>query len=341
MHDIGDMLVRAGFADPVMDQELLTLNWPMPEAALAELRTLGGNAAPDRAPGLRTPRWRQQLDDDLRSLADDGGRLSLTFEVVFGHAFKAVPRQPGPAETTVSLDEMRALARSPRSARAASLAAAVRCASAVQRTGSGGVAALNFIPRAAGTRAPACIGPCDRNACCRVLLPAVADGLHAPGRTEANVPESAGAMTMSAITLPSPFRVPSPPAGFRFGRESTLAGDDPLAVQWSVRWLLRRNCSLTPRQLLWFYLSLCAISFGIATMFWVQGVRLVMLFAWLELLALGAALLAYARHATDSETIALADDMLTVELACGSRVQRVAFQPHWVRVEPQHGATAR
>ncbi len=116
MHDIGDMLVRAGFADPVMDQELLTLNWPTPEAALAELRTLGGNAAPDRAPGLRTPRWRQQLDDDLRSLADDGGRLSLTFEVVFGHAFKAVPRQPGPAETTVSLDEMRALARSPRSA---------------------------------------------------------------------------------------------------------------------------------------------------------------------------------------------------------------------------------
>ncbi len=142
---------------------------------------------------------------------------------------------------------------------------------------------------------------------------------------------------MSAITLPSPFRVPSPPAGFRFGRESTLAGDDPSAVQWSVRWLLRRNCSLTPRQLLWFYLSLCAISFGIATMFWVQGVRLVMPFAWLELLALGAALLAYARHATDSETIALADDMLTVELACGSRVQRVAFQPHWVRVEPQHG----
>ena len=73
----------------------------------------------------------------------------------------------------------------------------------------------------------------------------------------------------------------------------------------SIHWLLKRNCSITPRQLLWFYLSLCVVSFGIAAMFWVQGVRLVMPFAWLELLALGAALLLYARHATDSETIAL------------------------------------
>ena len=40
-------------------------------------------------------------------------------------------------------------------------------------------------------------------------------------------------------------------------------------------------------------------------MFWTQGARLVMPFAWLELLAVGAALLVYARHATDSESIAL------------------------------------
>ena len=140
---------------------------------------------------------------------------------------------------------------------------------------------------------------------------------------------------MSAITLPSPFRIAPQPAGFRFGRESAQ-GDDA-AAPWSVEWQLRRNCSLSPRQLLWFYLSLCAVSFGIASMFWSQGVRLVMPFAGIELLALGAALLAYARHAADSESIALAGDLLTVEHACGSRVQRVAFQPHWVRVEPRSG----
>ena len=72
-------------------------------------------------------------------------------------------------------------------------------------------------------------------------------------------------------------------------------------------------------------------------MFWAQGVRFVMPFAWLELLAFGAALLVYARHAADSESIALSGDVLTVELASGSRVRRVAFQPHWVRVEPRQG----
>jgi malonyl-CoA O-methyltransferase len=48
MHDLGDMLVAAGFADPVLDQETLTLSWANAEALLVELRQLGGNAAPDR-----------------------------------------------------------------------------------------------------------------------------------------------------------------------------------------------------------------------------------------------------------------------------------------------------
>ncbi len=142
---------------------------------------------------------------------------------------------------------------------------------------------------------------------------------------------------MSATTLPSPFRIPSQPAGFRFGRESSVSGADVSAPGWSVEWLLRRNCSLAPRQLLWFYLSLCAVSLAIALMFWGQGVRFVMPFAWIELLAVGAAFMAYGRHAADSESIRLADDMLTVEFACGNRLRRVAFQPHWVRVEPRSG----
>jgi hypothetical protein len=48
MHDLGDMLVHTGFADPVMDQEILTLTWPDADALLGELRTLGGNADPGR-----------------------------------------------------------------------------------------------------------------------------------------------------------------------------------------------------------------------------------------------------------------------------------------------------
>jgi len=112
MHDLGDMLVRAGFKDPVMDQETLTLRWPNPRALLAELRTLGANAAPDRSDGLRTPRWRAQLERELAALAGPDGSIGLSFEVAYGHAFKAAPRLRAGEATTVSLDDMRAMVRS-------------------------------------------------------------------------------------------------------------------------------------------------------------------------------------------------------------------------------------
>ncbi len=65
MHDLGDMALHAGFADPVMDQEQVTLSWPDAAALVAELRGLGANAAPDRHPGWRTPRWRARLLDEV------------------------------------------------------------------------------------------------------------------------------------------------------------------------------------------------------------------------------------------------------------------------------------
>ena len=114
MHDLGDMLMAAGFADPVMDQEQITLTWPTPQAALAELRLLGGNVDPGRWPGLRTVRWREQLCTLLAASAGGAGRVALGFEVVYGHAFKAPPRPRAGHETAVPLDEMRAMARAGR-----------------------------------------------------------------------------------------------------------------------------------------------------------------------------------------------------------------------------------
>ena len=111
MHDLGDMLVQAGFADPVMDQETITLQWPSAQALLDELRGLGGNASPSRPGGLRTPRWRQRLLRELESLAGPDGRPALSFEVAYGHAFRAAPRLRGGEETTVSLEDMRAMVR--------------------------------------------------------------------------------------------------------------------------------------------------------------------------------------------------------------------------------------
>lgn len=113
MHDLGDMLMQAGFADPVMDQELLTLTWPDPAALLAELRGLGANVSPLRFAGLRTPRWRRRLEAALLERAGQG-RPSLTFELVYGHAFRVAHRARVQPETSVSLDDMRSMVRTSR-----------------------------------------------------------------------------------------------------------------------------------------------------------------------------------------------------------------------------------
>ena len=111
MHDLGDMLVAAGFADPVMDQEIITLTWKSPQALLDELRAMGGNTAAGRWPGLRTPRWRDQLLSRLAQLVDAEGRLALDFEVVYGHAFKPPPRPRLSGHTEIPLADMRAMVR--------------------------------------------------------------------------------------------------------------------------------------------------------------------------------------------------------------------------------------
>lgn len=110
MHDWGDMLVHAGFAEPVMDMERLTLTWPTPGALLAELRELGANLHPGRFAGLRGRSWRRRLEDELaRVLTGPDGRLALTFEVIYGHALKPAPRVRVAAESAFSLQDMKTL----------------------------------------------------------------------------------------------------------------------------------------------------------------------------------------------------------------------------------------
>jgi malonyl-CoA O-methyltransferase len=111
MHDVGDMLVGAGFADPVMDQERITLTWAEPQRLLDDLRALGGNISPGRHPGSRGRVWRGRLLAALEGLRGVDGRLSLSLELVYGHAFKPVPRLKMAAETRVSLDQMRSMVR--------------------------------------------------------------------------------------------------------------------------------------------------------------------------------------------------------------------------------------
>jgi uncharacterized membrane protein len=99
------------------------------------------------------------------------------------------------------------------------------------------------------------------------------------------------------------------------------------------QWELRRNCSISPRQLAMVFGSLSTVCLLIAAFFWFVGAPFVMLFAGVEILALGTAFVVYARHATDGESVRLAEDALEIEHRRGARRVVERFNPQWVRVD--------
>ncbi len=109
MHDWGDMLVQTGFAEPVMDMERITLTYDSPERLLQELAELGRNFHPARFAGLRGRHWRARLLDALAThlVRSADGQLSLTFEVIYGHALKPRPKVKVSALSSVSVEDMR------------------------------------------------------------------------------------------------------------------------------------------------------------------------------------------------------------------------------------------
>ena len=92
MHDIGDMLVHAGFADPVMDMEYLTLTYDDVRGVLYDLKRIGAhNATAGRGQGLMGKNaWACLVENYERQRRE--GKLPATYEVVYGHAWKPQPR---------------------------------------------------------------------------------------------------------------------------------------------------------------------------------------------------------------------------------------------------------
>ncbi len=93
LHDYGDMLVHAHFADPVMDMEYLTLTYPDVQALLKELKASGaGNLDPGRAHGLTGRRTVAAMQSAYAADRRDG-RVPATFEVIYGHAWRPESRR--------------------------------------------------------------------------------------------------------------------------------------------------------------------------------------------------------------------------------------------------------
>ncbi len=101
LHDYGDMLVQAGFASPVMDMEKLNITYSSASKLIADVRAFGGDPLETPPRGLVSrARW-QALLQALEGSAGPDGKLSLTVEVIYGHAFRARPKTTGTEEPIV------------------------------------------------------------------------------------------------------------------------------------------------------------------------------------------------------------------------------------------------
>lgn len=104
MHDLGDALVRAGFADPVMDVEQFTLTYDRVTDVLRDLKRLGAhNAAADRSRGLMGKSRFAQFSAAYDAQRRDG-RIPATYEAVYGHAW--APTYPR-GTATIALNQLR------------------------------------------------------------------------------------------------------------------------------------------------------------------------------------------------------------------------------------------
>ena len=107
MHDFGDMLVEAGFSTPVMDMETITLTYENTAKLWSDVRALGGNPLATRPRGLfGRAAWRR-VNAALEANRRSDGQIPLTIEVIYGHAFRPVPRTTSQGESIIRFEPRR------------------------------------------------------------------------------------------------------------------------------------------------------------------------------------------------------------------------------------------
>lgn len=105
MHDLGDMLVESGFEIPVMDQEVITITYKSPESLLTDVRRWGAYPV-GPAPRAEARALLSAVRAALETKRRDDGTIPLTFEVIYGHAWKAVPRTNAEGHGIIRLEDI-------------------------------------------------------------------------------------------------------------------------------------------------------------------------------------------------------------------------------------------
>lgn len=104
MHDFGDMLVNVGFSTPVMDMETITVTYNTVEKLLADVKSFGGNPLATRSRSLVGRAAWQRVVDAIEATRRADGKLPLTFEIIYGHAFRPAPKKTASGESVVRWD---------------------------------------------------------------------------------------------------------------------------------------------------------------------------------------------------------------------------------------------
>jgi uncharacterized membrane protein len=99
------------------------------------------------------------------------------------------------------------------------------------------------------------------------------------------------------------------------------------------RWQMRRNCALTPKQLLQFYMALVCLSLIVASGFLLAGIWVIPIFTALELSAVTVGFLIYCRHALDCETIEIDGNRLIVKKFISYKEAIYEFNTQWAKIE--------
>ncbi len=104
MHDFGDMLVNVGFSTPVMDMETITVTYESADKLMADARAWGGNPLLTRRRALLGRQAWLRVLQAFDALRRPDGRIPLTFEIIYGHAFRPAPRTTSSGEAIIRLD---------------------------------------------------------------------------------------------------------------------------------------------------------------------------------------------------------------------------------------------
>lgn len=110
MHDVGDVLLKQYFLDPVVDMEILTAHYSSLAELLRSIKSQGvRNINPSRNPGLTSKQQWMNFERNMAQFNTPTGKVPLTYEVVYGHAWKGMQRKTNKGvETGISVAALKA-----------------------------------------------------------------------------------------------------------------------------------------------------------------------------------------------------------------------------------------